>query len=115
MTDIVQLKTYSDGTAHYTFRTTLDGVDYQFRLDWNTRAKRWYISIYSTDDKLLLGNKLLLANWPILRHYHHIEGLPSGELMALALQDDPSPPGLYELGTDRRCTLTYYPADRVNL
>ena len=114
MSDTVQLKTYSDGTAHYTFRTTLDGTDYQIRLDWNTRVSRWFLSICAADDKLLLSNKLVLANWPMLRHYHHVEGLPAGELVAFTMQDDPAPPGLYELGTDRRCTLTYFPAGKLS-
>jgi hypothetical protein len=106
---ILQFKTLTDGTDHYTFRTNLEGIDYQIRLDWSTRESRWYMSLYSATEELLCGQIKVLTNWPMLRYYHHREGMPTGEIIAASLQtDDDSPPGLYELGVGKRCTLSYF-------
>lgn len=106
---ILQFKTLTDGTEHYSFRTNIEGVDYQIRLDWSTREARWYMSLYSAAEELLCGRTKVFTNWPMLRYYHHREGVPSGEIIAASLQEDTdAPPGLYELGVGKRCTLSYF-------
>lgn len=109
MSDLPKIKTLFDGTAHYTFRSNLDGVDYEFRLDWSERESRWYLSLYTAEGSLLCSQVKILSNWPMLRYYHHREGMPAGELIASNTTLDQTPPGLRELGVDKRCTLVYIP------
>lgn len=112
---LLQIKTLTDGSAHYTFRTNLDGIDYQFGLDWSEREARWYLSIRTAEGDLLCSNVKILANWPMLRYFHYRTGMPEGELMAVTLTHDTTPPDLYELGVGKRCTLTYFPVGSVTL
>lgn len=114
MADPVQLKTLTDGTAHYSFRTNLDGVDYLFELDWSQREQRWYLTLRTVTGALLAGRTKVVSNWPMWRYYHHREGMPAGELMALNTTNDDSPPGLFELGIGARCTLTYLPVGSLS-
>jgi hypothetical protein len=109
MTDVLKLQTETNGTAHYSFRTTLDGVDYQLELDWSSREERWYLSVLSAEGQLLSGRTKVLSNWPMLRYYHHRVGVPAGELIAVNTGSNDAPPGLYELGIGARCELTYFP------
>ena len=113
--EILKLKTLNDGTAHYSFRTNLDGIDYQFNFDWFEREDRWYMAISTTEGQVLCSNVKVLANWPMLRYYHGRENMPAGELMAITHTNDRTPPGLYDLGVGRRCVLTYFPKGSVVL
>ena len=110
---LLQIKTLTDGTTHYTLRTNLDGVDYQFAFDWSEREERWYLGLYTAAGDLLCSNVKILTNWPMLSFYHYREGMPAGELMAVSLSQDSSPPGMFDLGLGRRCELTYYPKGSV--
>lgn len=97
------------GAPYYTLRTRLEGRDFTFRFAWNEREGRWYMSIFSDDGiPLALGIKLI-SNWPLLRYYHFDVRLPPGEMMAIALANDNSPPGYNDLGVDKRVVLTYFP------
>lgn len=113
MAQIYTLDTKTDGTAHYTFRTTLDGSDYLFELDWSTREERWYLSLYDVTGALLCGRVKLVPNWPLLRYVHHRSGMPSGELAVVTSSERKQPPGLYELGPDARCELVYITEDEL--
>ena len=101
------LPTLNDGTSFYTFRTTLDGADYNFEMQWSTRESRWYVSIFDSQGLLLLGSKKLLSNWPLLRFYHY-RALPKGELLVVSSQSN-DPPGFDELAFGARCQLCYFP------
>lgn len=110
---MIQIPTLSDGTAYYSLRTNLDGVDYQLDFRWSTREGRWYLTLRDTQGNLLCGEIKVLANWPMLRWYHDREGVPAGELVAICLQPSVIPPGLTELGIGLRTTLYYIPAGTV--
>lgn len=100
----------SPGVPYYAQKTRLDGRDYLLRFSYNERIQRWYLGLYDeSNTPLLLGLKLV-ANWPLLRHYRHDPRLPPGELMAIDLTSDGSPPTLDELGEGRRVELTYFEA-----
>ena len=61
----------------------------------------------SEEQPVLLGLKLV-ANWPLLRHYHHDPRVPPGEFFVMDLTGDRTPPGLDDLGEGKRCELTYF-------
>ena len=109
-TRAVLIPTLSDGSTYYTTRVNLDGTDYDLEFSWSTREERWYLNVYhaALGTALVLHLKLVLS-WPIWRYYHHVEGMPAGELFVLTRSADDSAPGLEDLGEGLRCELIYYP------
>jgi hypothetical protein len=100
----------SPGVPYYVQKTRLDGRDYILRFSYNERIQRWYVGICDEEGTPLLLGLKLVANWPLLRHYRHDPRLPPGELMAVDLTNDGSPPTLNELGEGKRVELTYFEA-----
>lgn len=92
-------------------KTRLDGRDYILRLAYNERLDRWFLSIFDDQEEPLVMGIRLVANWPLLRHYHWDERVPPGELMAMSLTTDVTPPGFADLGEGRRVELTYFEAE----
>lgn len=98
----------SPGVPYYSQTTKLDGRDYLLRFAFNEREAAWRLSILEPDETPLLLGLKLVANWPLLRHYHHDPRLPPGELMVVDLTGEATVPGLDELGEGKRCELTYF-------
>lgn len=94
---------------YYTQRTRLDGKDYNLHFAYNERMDRWSLDIFSDDDRPLVLGIRIVANWSLIRFYQYNKDLPPGELMAIDLSGDGSPPGFNELGFDKRVVLTYFP------
>jgi len=105
----VIIPTLSDGTAFYSQRTNLDGVDYQLDFHWATREARWYVRLLDTLGTVLVGPMKLVVNWPLLHYYHGRAGVPSGEIWCMTMGASNDSPGLTELGEGRRCVLEYIP------
>lgn len=108
MAEVLIIPTLTDGTAFYSLRTTLDGLDYQLELDWSSREERWYLSLKDSLGALLMGSTKLVCDIPFLRYRRHVDGTPPGELMVVTESQDNSPPGFFELGDGARCQLVYF-------
>lgn len=108
---------------YQTSKVRLEGRDFVFHLAWNQRESRWYLSIHDQDDVPLVSGLKVLANWPLLgdpptasdatgiarvKWYASNSDVPPGNLMAVDLTGDGSPPGIDELGPGLRCELTYF-------
>lgn len=96
------------GVPFYTQKTRLDGVDYILGFRYSQREDRWYFSIYDSEEKPILLGLKLVTNWPLLQAYRFNPLVPPGEIMAQSLTTDESPPGLDELGPNRRVQLIYF-------
>lgn len=94
--------------AFYSQRARLDERDYTMRFQWNQRAGRWFFSLFDAEDEPILQGVKLVANFPILRYWHHDPRCPAGELWVHDLTGDGSPPGFEELGIGKRCELAYH-------
>lgn len=67
----------------YDFQIDLEGIIYTFDFGFNTRAKRWYMSIYDqAKENLLIGDLPVLINVPLHDQYID-ESLPPGRFIAL--------------------------------
>jgi len=76
---------------------SLDGVDYVVRFRWNGRASRWFIRLEDVEGNVLLGDRKLVADLPLLAHY--VDGeLPAGELWSMTVSGEDA--GLLDLGVD---------------
>jgi hypothetical protein len=66
--------------AAWTQRTQLDGVDYVLDFAWNGRDGAWYLNISAIDGTALVCGIKLVTNRPLFHRFHHIEGMPTGEI-----------------------------------
>ena len=102
---LLQLPTTAD--PFYAFSADLDGTEYAFRMAYNSREDRWYLSVYtSTGEPIALSVKLV-ANWPLLNRKAWDERAPKGVLYV----SGSSPPGLEDLAPGARCQLVYLTSD----
>lgn len=98
----------SPGVPFHSSKVRLEGRDFVFQFAWNEREARWYLSISDESAVPLVMGLKLVANWPLLRFYQPSNaGLPPGELAAIDLTADGTPPGLEDLGIGLRVELTY--------
>lgn len=101
------------GASSYTTRITLDGVSYGLELNWNGRAGAWYLSLYDTAGNPLLLSRKLATNFPILKRFRFIDGLPPGEIIAVDPSYTLDYAGYTELGELRGVTLYYVEASEI--
>jgi len=99
---------------YYTIRVRLDDQDYTLEFTYSTRQERYYVSLFDVEDKPLVCGLKLVTNTPLLRYWHHKDGVPPGELMVTATGQDVTPPKIGELLEDGRCQLTYFTAAEVS-
>lgn len=97
----------------YTMRVRLDGTDYLLDVQYNTRTRRYYVSLFSDDEAPLVRGLKCVPEVPLLRSYHFRPGVPAGELMVTIAGPDKRPPEFGELGPGLRCQLTYFPREDV--
>jgi hypothetical protein len=60
----------------------LDGVNYQFSINWNSIDLRWYLDLTSIDGSPLLSGIAVAVNAPMLAGFAG-PLLPPGELLAV--------------------------------
>lgn len=102
------IRTFDD--PFYSMTVALDGSDYLFEFRYNQREDCWYFDLSLTDGTLLVAGVKVVCNRPLLKRFVDTR-LPPGTLIAFSSTNDASPPGLTELGEDRRVTLVYSPKD----
>ena len=98
------------GDPFQTLKVRLDGSDYVLSLAYNQREDRWYLSIADDEETPILSGLKLVANFGLLFRHRYNIAVPPGELMVTDTTADRSPPGLAELGEDKRCQLVYFEA-----
>jgi hypothetical protein len=96
--------------AYSSQKLRLEGRDYRFDFAYNQREDRWYLSIYDDEDDPLVTGLKIITSFPLLRRYQADPRVPPGELMAISLTGDDSPPGFSDFGVGRRVELTYFEA-----
>ena len=67
----------------YQQRTTLDGVDYFLRFDWNARSETWFFQLFDADNVKLTGMIRVVIGVPLLRLHHATPGVPPGDIVAI--------------------------------
>jgi hypothetical protein len=109
---LLELQTRTDGSAHYTMRTKLDGTDYEFEFRFSERRGGWTFDLRTLDNvEVITGQLVIISDKNLLRRSTVAEK-PPGTLFARNLQSDDSGrlrelPGLTDLGPEARCRLYY--------
>lgn len=104
------IRTFED--PFYSMTVSLDGSDYLFEFRYNQRENCWYFDLSLTDGTLLVAGVKVVCSRALLKRFVDTR-LPPGTLFAFANTTDDSPPGLTDLGEDRRVTLMYSPKDET--
>jgi len=111
MAEPIFIATLADGREFYSLRTRLNDLEYGFTFQWNIRQERWYMTIADAEDSNILASICVVCDFDFLRYGHHDARCPPGILIAYDLTGNNLPPGLKELGVDKRVRLTYHPVD----
>ncbi len=87
-----------NGTAHWTQRTALDGVDFNLSFDWNQRDGHWRLSIRDASGVAIRSGIVLVVNELLLRGVVDARR-PAGELAVIDATDaNDTDPGFSDLG-----------------
>ena len=90
----------AQGAAFFQQRVELEGVNYVLDFAWCERARVWILSVYTDDGVLVVAGLAIVSNRKLFRRFHHLPGLPPGELIHADLAgvvDAPGYDGLTEL------------------
>jgi hypothetical protein len=109
MSEPLILPTQSDGSKHYSQRTTLDGRDFNLLFQYNDRQATWRLSVLDEEGSPIASGRRIVCNINLFRFIGHNPLAPPGELYAIDTTDDDSPPGVDELGIGKRVQLLYFP------
>lgn len=107
MTQLIVPTSAAADVSSYVQRTTLDGVEYVLRFDWNDREGRWYMTLADRDGEPIANGVKVVCGWPLLRRSADARA-PAGMLMAVDQSGQGLDPGLSELGG--RVPLVYFDA-----
>lgn len=100
---------------HQEFTTTIEGVQYGFRFDWNDRDEgggAHYMSIYDRDQQpIAVGVKVVLGVYLGRRYTHPL--FDQGAFVAIPTWDKDREAGRGELGNGGRVVLAYFTLDAL--
>ncbi|EPU2171380.1 phage baseplate plug family protein [Shigella sonnei] len=89
-----------------TYTVTLDGVDYDIRLRWNTRDESWQCQIGLSGDDPSISFKVT-NGLDLLKPYKYLESVPDGQLYIVDTVKINGRPGYTTTGRDKRFVLVY--------
>ena len=99
-------------TEQYTdqiYTVTLDSVDYDIRLRWNTRDESWQIFFGLSGEDPVVTFKAT-NGLDLLAPYKYLEEVPDGSLYMVDTVKINGRPGYYDTGIDNRFCLVYVDA-----
>ena len=94
---------------NYIISPTIDGVPYVMTFRLSSRENCYYADLALSDGTPLVMGKKIVCSVSLYARHRYNPQVPQGHLYcgpATGQIDDP--PGLGELGIDRRCTLFYF-------
>lgn len=95
---------------HYTFETVIDDVGYEFEMRWNGRDSAWYMSIFDSDNIVIILNaKVVLGAYIGRRANNNL--MYHGAFVAIDTTKQGRDAGLDDLGT--RVEIRYYSDDEL--
>jgi len=92
------------------FICTLDGKNFRFDFQYNSREGYWYFDVYdSVGDPVRQGLKCVI-NWPLIARDMELSA-PIGELLFVDTRINPPDPDFETLGINSILTYCLYEAD----
>lgn len=96
----------TDEYPDQTYTVTLDGVDYDIRLRWNTRDESWQMLLGLSGDEPSVTFKVT-NGLDLLLPYKYMEVVPDGELYLVDTVKINGRPNYDDTGIDKRFVLVY--------
>ena len=96
----------TDEYPDQTYTVTLDGVDYDIRLRWNTRDESWQMLLGVSGDEPSITFKVT-NGLDLLLPYKYMEAVPDGELYLVDTVKINGRPNYDDTGIDKRFVLVY--------
>lgn len=96
----------TDEYPDQTYTVTLDGVDYDIRLRWNTRDESWQMLLGLSGDEPSITFKVT-NGLDLLLPYKYMEAVPDGELYLVDTVKINGRPNYDDTGIDKRFVLVY--------
>lgn len=96
----------TDEYPDQTYTVTLDGVDYDIRLRWNTRDESWQMLLGLSGDQPSITFKVT-NGLDLLLPYKYMEAVPDGELYLVDTVKINGRPNYDDTGIDKRFVLVY--------
>ncbi len=90
----------------------LDDETYRFKCSWNTRGEFWALSIYNTEDVLIVAGIKLVVGYDLLRTCRHLD-VPQGLLIIIDDADNYEKIGYGDFSNDRKLALIYVSKDEL--
>jgi len=63
---VIQELQIPSGYANMEFNVTLQGTEYIFGLQYNTRGEFWALTVMDADRNVRIAGRKIVADWPIL-------------------------------------------------
>ncbi len=76
----------------------LDGIVYILEFYWNIRAQRFFLSVFDSENNLIISGIPIVLNFPFFYQYKNLK-LPKGMLYAADTTGKDIPPKLEDFGT----------------
>ena len=92
-----------------TFPITLDGINYNLKLVWNSRGEFWTISISDANQNTIVSGIKMTLNYGVLQDYRAYS-VPPGDLMFLDTSGDETKIEFEDFGNNRPLNLVYVEA-----
>ena len=96
----------TDDYTDQTSTVTLDGVDYDIRLRWNTRDESWQVIMGLSGEDAVATFKAT-NGIDLLRPYKYLEGIPDGQLYIIDDVAINGRPAFGETGSSKRFRFAY--------
>lgn len=96
----------TDTDTDQEFTATLDGVDYDLRLRWNTRDESWQVIIGLSGEDPSVTFKAT-NGLDLLKPYKYLEGVPDGALYIIDTVAINGRPSFGDTGISQRFRLAY--------
>lgn len=93
-----------DGAPSFSETVNINGSYYVLKFDWNTRDDVWLLSIFDTDNNVIIGNMKLVVDYELMS-MHKVLGMPNVRLFLFDFSGQSEACGFDDLGN--RCKLVY--------
>jgi len=91
---LFELPIENQGLEYYKFNTNLDGQNYGFRFRYNRRNDTWYVTIYDSNEQVVISDAAVLSYMHSMTARLGVSGfMPFGDLYCSDVnsgKEDPS-------------------------